>query len=242
MQKLVPFLLALSLAGSYAQASMLEVKNLNDKKYLVFKPKLLADLHLSLADSKGQVLGGFIQWQKQLNNCQSLSFAMNAGMYHPNYQPVGLYIEKLKPHTALNRDQGAGNFFMQPNGVVAWNQQKAMIVQTQHWEKTNFQAIYATQSGPMLVVDGKIMDKFLKDSDSRKIRNGVGIKNGQLYFVISQQRVNFYEFAQFFKEGLNVEQALYLDGSISSIYAPQIQRYDRAFKLGPMMGYIESSC
>lgn len=239
MKKLIPFLLALSLVGSYAQASMLDLKILNSKTYVVFKPQSLKNLYLGLNNSNGQVLGGFIAWQKQLPNCQNLSFAMNAGMYHPNYQPVGLYIENSKQMMPLNVSEGTGNFFMQPNGVVAWNQHKAIILKTKDWGHANFKAMYATQSGPMLVVDGKIMSQFLKDSDSKKIRNGVGIKDGQLYFVVSQQRVNFYEFAQFFKEGLQVEQALYLDGSISSIYAPTINRYDRAFKLGPMVGYIE---
>ena len=238
----MPILLSISLAGSYANASMLTVPQHNDKTYLVFAPQSLEHLVLALEDQNGKTIGSFNRWEKTLPKSQQLCFAMNAGMYHPDYQPVGLYIENSSETHALNTEDGTGNFFMQPNGVLAWNTQKAIIQTTKNWQKTNFKAAYATQSGPMLVIDRQIMSKFIKDSDSRKIRNGVGIKNGQLYFVISQQRVNFYEFAEFFQKGLGVEQALYLDGSISSIYAPAIKRYDRAYKLGPMLGYIQLAC
>ena len=242
MKKLTAVLLSLSLAGSFANASMLEVQGFAEKTYLVFKPQALSKLSLKLNDDQGKALGYFAAWQKQLSQCEELLFAMNAGMYHSDYTAVGLYIEKYQQLQVLNKEQGSGNFFLQPNGVLAWNEKKAVVVQTQDWEKQQFKAAYATQSGPMLVINGKIMSKFLPQSDSKKIRNGVGIKDGQLYFVLSQQRVNFYEFAQFFKENLGVEQALYLDGSISSIYAPSIKRHDRAYKLGPMLGYIQNRC
>lgn len=222
----------------HVYASELSIQKFKEKNYIVFQPLDLRQLHLGLNKQDGQVLGSFSAWQKMLTSCQPLKFGMNAGMYHPNYQPVGLYIEKYKQKVDLNTQQGFGNFFMQPNGVLAWNQNRAIIVPTSAWPAQAFKASYATQSGPMLVIDGKVMRKLIPNSDSKKIRNGVGIKDGHLYFVISQQSINFYEFAQFFKQRLGVEQALYLDGSISSIYAPSLNRYDRAFKLGPMLGYF----
>lgn len=222
----------------HVQAAEVSLQNFKAKNYVVFQPSDLSQLHLALNDHTGQVLGSFKAWQKLLTACQPLKFGMNAGMYHPNYQPVGLYIENSKQQVALNTQQGVGNFFMQPNGVLAWNKDHAIITTTSAWQAQSFNASYATQSGPMLVVNHQIMQNFIPESDSKKIRNGVGIKNGQLYFVMSQERVNFYEFAEFFKEKLSVKQALYLDGSISSIYAPTLKRYDRAFKLGPMLGYF----
>ncbi len=128
---------------------------------------------------------------------------------------------------------------MQPNGVLAWNKKQATIQITQKYAQSNFQAEYATQSGPMLVIDGKINNLFLPQSDSLKIRNGVGIKNNQLYFVISRDRISFYDFAQIFKNDLNIENALYLDGSVSSAYIPQVGRSDHRFNLGPIVGFVE---
>lgn len=206
----------------------------------VIQVKKLSDLQLFLNDPSQQPLLKFENIKKQLHSCQRLEFAMNAGMYHPDYAPVGLYIENRKQLTALNEQQGFGNFFMQPNGVMAWNDQQAVIETTQDFKKSRFKANYATQSGPMLIIDGKINPKFLADSDSLKIRNGVGVKDNTLYFVITRNRVNFYQFAQFFKEQLKIDNALYVDGSISSLYLPKVYREDRRYSLGPMIGSINS--
>ncbi len=92
-----------------------------------------------------------------------------------------------------------GELFLQPNGVFAWNKRQAVIWTTEQYEAKAFQPDYATQSGPMLVINGKLNPLFLGNSDSKKIRNGVGIKNNKLYFVISKNRVNFYNFAEFSK-------------------------------------------
>ncbi|VTX93181.1 phosphodiester glycosidase family protein [Acinetobacter ursingii] len=206
----------------------------------VIHVKKLSDLQLFLNDPSQQPLLKFENIKKQLHSYQRLEFAMNAGMYHPDYAPVGLYIENGKQLTPLNEQQGFGNFFMQPNGVVAWNDQQAVIETTQDFKTSRFKANYATQSGPMLIIDGKINPKFLADSDSLKIRNGVGIKDNTLYFVITRHRVNFYQFAQFFKDELNIDNALYLDGSISSLYLPKIYREDHRYRLGPMLGLLNS--
>ncbi|WP_151980683.1 phosphodiester glycosidase family protein [Acinetobacter guerrae] len=209
----------------------------------VIQIKKLSSLKLFLNDQSQKPLLKFKNIQKQLNACQTLEFAMNAGMYHSDYAPVGLYIEKGKQLTTLNEQQGFGNFFMQPNGVLAWNRQHAVIETTQDFKTSPFKANYATQSGPMLVIDGMINSKFLLDSNSLKIRNGVGVKDNTLYFVITRNRVNFYQFAAFFKDKLMIDNALYLDGSISSLYFPKIYREDQRYQLGPMIALLDSeSC
>jgi uncharacterized protein YigE (DUF2233 family) len=93
----------------------------------------------------------------------------------------------------------------------------------------------------MLVIDGKINSLFLPDSQSNKIRNGVGIRNNKLYFVISKNSVSFYKFAQFFQRSLKVEQALYLDGSISSLYVQKDKRNDQQFEMGPIVGWVDQT-
>ncbi|MDN5510736.1 phosphodiester glycosidase family protein [Acinetobacter sp.] len=199
------------------------------------------NLRLFLNDNQThQSLGKFKAVAKQLKPCEKLLFAMNAGMYHADYAPVGLYVEAAQQQQKLNTvKQAYGNFHLQPNGVLAWNSKQSLIATTQDYQKLNFNAEYATQSGPMLVIDGQINPQFLKDSDSFKIRNAVGIKDQSLYFVISRNAVSFYQFAQFFQQQLKVQNALYLDGSISSAYIPQLKRFDSRFNLGPMVAYIE---
>jgi len=199
------------------------------------------NLRLFLKDHQtNKPLRKFKAVARQLKACEKLLFAMNAGMYHADYAPVGLYVEASRQQQKLNMvKQAYGNFHLQPNGVLAWNRHHSLIAKTEDYQKLNFNAEYATQSGPMLVIDGQINPNFLKDSDSFKIRNGVGMKDQTLYFVISRNAVSFYQFAQFFKDQLNVQQALYLDGSISSAYIPQLKRSDSLFNLGPIVAYID---
>jgi uncharacterized protein YigE (DUF2233 family) len=99
---------------------------------------------------------------------------------------------------------------------------------------------FATQSGPMLVIDGALHPRFIPDSPSRYIRNGVGVSadGRRAYFVISQVRVNFAEFARMFRDALGTPQALYFDGNVSRLFAPDIGRRDMGFPMGPIVGTV----
>ncbi len=216
-----------------------QIENAADDQFEVIEISNLNQLRLFLKNPQNnQYYKSFDNIQHKLKSCEQLTFAMNAGMFHSNFSPVGLYIEQGNVIQALNEDKGWGNFFLQPNGVLAWNKRQAVIWTTEQYKAKAFQPDYATQSGPMLVMNGKINPLFLANSDSKKIRNGVGIKNNKLYFVISKNRVNFYNFAEFFQKNLKVEQALYLDGSISSLYLQKNNHNDRKFNMGPIIGLV----
>ncbi len=78
---------------------------------------------------------------------------------------------------------------------------------------------YAQQSGPQLLIDGKIHSAFTEGSVNQTVRNGVGIiDENTIVFAISQTKVNLYEFAAMFQEKYGCKNALYLDGAISEIY------------------------
>lgn len=228
-----------SICMSHVYAMQHQIIKVDNISYDVIKVDHLQQLRLFLKDPKNaRYYQKFAHIQKMLRTCEQLSFAMNAGMYHPDFQPVGLYVEEGKEFVELNEAQGFGNFFMQPNGVLAWNDKYAVIKTTTDYKSIRFKPRFATQSGPMLVYKGQVNSQFVADSNSLKIRNGVGVRNNQLYFVISQQRVNFYQFAQFFKQSLKIDNALYLDGSISSLYSSETKRHDKTFNLGPIVGEI----
>lgn len=228
-----------SICMSHVYAMQHQIIKVDNISYDVIKVDHLQQLRLFLKDPKNaRYYQKFAHIQKMLPACEKLSFAMNAGMYHPDFQPVGLYVEEGKEIVELNEAQGFGNFFMQPNGVLAWNDKYAVIKTTTDYKSMRFKPRFATQSGPMLVYKGQVNLQFLADSNSLKIRNGVGVRNNQLYFVISQKRVNFYQFAQFFKQNLKIDNALYLDGSISSLYLSKTKRQDKTFNLGPIVAEI----
>lgn len=182
---------------------------------------------------------------------QSLRFAMNAGMYHPNRAPVGLYIESGQTRFPLNLADGVGNFFLKPNGVFGIDRHgQAVITSTEdfarQYKNTNQNQTlnWATQSGPMLVIKGQLHPAFDRQSVSKTIRNGVGRVDAQhLVFAISQQPINFYDFAQLFRDQLGCQDALYLDGSISSIYLPDqpsidVKSLSQREDAGVMLGVV----
>ena len=171
---------------------------------------------------------------------KKLVFAMNAGMFKTDFSPLGLYVENGKTITKLNTIQKAhGNFYWQPNGVFYLTKEKKAIICTSKNFKPNANIQYATQSGPMLVIDGKLHAEFKKGATSVHYRNGVGIlPNGNLLFVMSKEKVNFYDFATFFKNK-NCENALYLDGFVSKTYLPSKNANDLGGNFGVIIGETE---
>ncbi len=192
-------------------------------------------------DTKGFPLGSFQSLARELDNQgQMLSFAMNAGMYGVDLKPIGLYVEDGVTARKLNRRSGAGNFHLKPNGVFYMDGGRAAVVETDTFARSGVKPQFATQSGPMLVIDGKLHSKFSATGVSEKIRNGVGVRDdGTVVFVISDTPVNFHAFATVFRDTYGCKNALFLDGSVSSVYAPELSRDDGLVPLGPMVGVVE---
>ena len=189
-------------------------------------------------DAKGQPYGGFAQLSQALSaQGQQLAFAMNAGMFGTDLKPIGLYVEGGQRLHKLNRASGYGNFHMKPNGVFYVVGGKAGVMDTDAFAKSGIKPDFATQSGPMLVINGAIHPKISPAGTSAKLRNGVCVNEGtKVEFVISDRPVTFYEFASFFRDTLGCKNALFLDGSVSSVYASELGRSDFLAQLGPMVG------
>jgi uncharacterized protein YigE (DUF2233 family) len=195
------------------------------------------NIELYLKDPNGKAYSQFQTLRKDLESRNKrLVFAMNAGMFMENLMPLGLYIENGKLIRKLNlRKNAYGNFYMQPNGVFFLSHKSAQISTTQQFNKND--VLFATQSGPMLIINNKLNPALNKLSKSRLIRNGVCLnKSMQVVFSISTKPVTFHEMAQYFKDELECENALYLDGAISQIYWPQKGRFGLKSEIGPMIG------
>jgi uncharacterized protein YigE (DUF2233 family) len=107
------------------------------------------------------------------NRSRHLLFATNGGMYHPDNSPVGLYIEEGRELVRANTSAGPGNFHMRPNGVFYLTGEVAGILETRAFIKQKPQVDFATQSGPMLVIDGEVNARFVRYGESRKYRVAV---------------------------------------------------------------------
>jgi uncharacterized protein YigE (DUF2233 family) len=195
------------------------------------------DIKLYWKGADGAAYGGFSRLADALKaRGRQLRFAMNAGMYETDLSPVGLFIEEGKQEHKVDNREGASNFHLKPNGVFYIGAGVAGILETSHFTSAAPAARYATQSGPMLVIDGRIHPKIQPTGTSAKIRNGVGVRDGALVtFAISEEPVTFYAFARLFRDGLNCPNALFLDGSISSLFAPNLKRADALSPMGPIV-------
>lgn len=234
--------LFLMLCCAPAAHAACEVRAFDDQDYTVcsFDPAT-DDIRLFRADETGTIFGSFFRLKNHLaERDQTLTFAMNGGMYHPDRSAVGLYIENGgDPEQRLITSDGPGNFGLLPNGVFCFGDGHAAVIESLRFQAEAPTCPNATQSGPMLVIDGDLHPRFLPDSDSRYIRNGVGVDDaGRVWFAISDDPVTFHEFGRLFRDGLNTPNALFLDGNISRIYAPEVGRVDAGFPMGPIIGVV----
>ena len=202
-------------------------------------------VNLFWKDRKGQRYGNFDNLKMGLQKArQELVFATNGGMFSPEMKPVGLYIENGLTINPIDlTDQASGNFYMKPNGVFLIEKTgNAKVVSSPDFVARNqsINTLFATQSGPMLVTNGNIHPKFNLTSKSKRIRSGVGIINSQkVAFVISHKPVNFYHFAKLFRDYLGCNNALYLDGAISQMHIPALNRFDKGLDYGVMIGVVK---
>mmetsp|Transcript_1707 Transcript_1707/g.2908 ORF Transcript_1707/g.2908 Transcript_1707/m.2908 type:complete len:246 (+) Transcript_1707:396-1133(+) len=202
------------------------------------------ELRLFLYDDAGRPFGQFNRVDTALEQTgKALGFAMNAGMYHDDRAPVGHYVEDGQEVMRVIPNAGPGNFGLLPNGVLCLSPGRARVIETLRYVDEQPGCTHATQSGPMLVIDGALHPRFLPDSTSRYVRNGVGTSadGTRAVFVISNNAVTFHDFGSLFRDVLRLPNALYFDGNISRLYAPDLNRDDFGFALGPIVGTVVSA-
>ena len=231
--------LALLLAPTAMQAADCRDTSFEGASYTLCEVTAGEDLRLFQSGPDG-AYGSFKNVDAALaTEGKALGFAMNAGMYHRDLAPVGLYVENGVEVSKLVTRAGPGNFGLLPNGVFCIDD-GFRVIESRVFRKERPDCRYATQSGPMLVIGGKLHPKLLADSDSLYVRNGVGVSRDgtRAVFAISNEAVNFHTFARLFRDALGLPDALYFDGNISRLYAPALGRHDGGFPMGPMVGTV----
>ncbi len=199
------------------------------------------ELRLVLADTQNMPLRSFQRLSTQLRTDRTrVLFAMNAGMFDNAGRPIGLLVVHGSQAHALNTRDDDGNFYLKPNGVFSLEDGAVRVETTEAFAARRATPDFATQSGPMLVIDGALHSRFSADGPSKNIRNGVGIGDAHTaLFAISNEPVSFGRFARLFRDELSCANALYFDGTISSAWIPSFKRKDHPAPLGPMVVVLE---
>lgn len=230
------------LAG--AGGAMADCRNIafDANPYTICEVTAAQDLRLFHSGKDGAVLGSFGRVDAALApEAKRLTFAMNAGMYHADRAPVGLLVVGGVEISSLVTQSGPGNFGLLPNGVFCIADSGFAVIESRDFAAARPGCRHATQSGPMLVINGKLHPRFIEGSDSRYIRNGIGVSadGKRAVLAISGRAVNFWDFGRLFRDHLELPNALYFDGKISRLYAPALRRDDFGFQMGPIIGLVE---
>lgn len=230
------------LCASWGWALEVKREAYEGRNYLIARVDLMKDrLALFQTGSDGKPLKGFANLKKHLRSRrEDLAFAMNAGMFKTDFTPLGLCISEGSEVAPINRAGGQGNFYWKPNGIFFIDDSGAHICKTENYRTVRLKVKLATQSGPMMVWEGMPHAEFKPTSTSRRIRNAVGIQSARaVVLVLSESPVTFHEMALLFRNGLGCNDALYLDGEISSIYAPSLGRTDETSHMGPILAVLQ---
>lgn len=190
----------------------------------------------ALAPEGGQPFRSLKAYSQSIDSA-SVAFAMNGGMYDKEGKPIGYYVEDSNRLKELNRNEGSGNFHLKPNGVFFGTGGKWQVRTTDDfYRNVGDRPEFGTQSGPMLVIDGKLHPEISQDGPSKATRNAVGIDNaGRAHFVITNSPASFGKLARYYRDELKTPDALYLDGNVSALWDPARGRMDSGASIGPLL-------
>lgn len=209
-----------------------------------------SDLRLFWKDPEGRPYRTFANLAASVRDeGRELVFAGNAGMYRTDFSPLGLYVEngeQLQRADTATIDlppRQVPNFYKKPNGVFFLDETGAGILPTDEFLDKQPTVRFATQSGPMLVIENVLHPALIPGSTDRTRRSGMGVcDGGQVRFAISDDEVNFHDFARLFRDGLACPNALFLDGGRGAgLYLPEMGRNDFSWHggYGPILGLVK---
>lgn len=153
-----------------------------------------ASIRMYWKDSKGIP---YMTFERLLKTNKNIEFITGVGKFSGEFSSTGLFIENGQlVHPIKTVQNSKVNLEIQPYGVFQINAAGASIAPLQA-KRAYKNAIWAIQSGPMLLMDGRINAAL--PNRTKTLRNGVGIKkNGKVYFACMEASMR--EFAEHFQK------------------------------------------
>lgn len=238
------------LVATSAQAQLCAEESFEDVAYVVCTiDPATSDLRLFWKNDQGKPYRTFSNVAAAVSDQgMELGLAVNAGMYQSDFSPLGLYVEngeQLRPADTVSiggPQRQIPNFYKKPNGIFFLDKTGAGILPTNEFLDAQPTVRFATQSGPMLVIENELYPALIPGSTDRTRRSGVGVcEDRQIRFAISNSRVNFHDFARLFRDELACPNALFLDGGRGvGLYLPEMGRNDFPWHggYGPIFGLV----
>lgn len=151
-----------------------------------------------------------------------VAFAMNGGIFERPEEATGLLISGGTEIHPVNLANGAGNFFLKPNGILfRTSDGKWRIVESVEFAGARSHSIAtvtdATQSGPLILRQGIIHPAIQPTSQNKLLRNAACVDaKGGLHLIMTRGDGTFHDVARAAID-MACTDALYLDGVISSV-------------------------
>lgn len=222
----------------FVPAAQLDTMRFEGIPWITVRHSSADDIRLYLYTPHGTGWKRFPRLAKRLEALgDTLVFAMNAGMFHSDFRPVGLAVSAGTLFSPLNLDSASGNFFLKPNGVFWIEGKTAHISESRKFQDLGAKPDLATQSGPLLLEADKIHPRLDSLSPSLYPRNAVGIRGDSVFWAVSDSGVNLHSTARLFRDLLRCSDALFLDGH-PSLWAPAAGRRDTLLEMGPILGIV----
>lgn len=222
----------------FVAAAQLDTLRFDGAPWTLVRHRGSEGIRLYLDNPQGAAWRKFPRLAKALESSgDTLVLAMNAGMFHPDFRPVGLAVSEGAILSPLNLDSAGGNFFLKPNGVFWVEGKAAHIAESRRFLELGAKPDLATQSGPLLLEAGKIHPRLDSLSKSLYPRNAVGIRGDSVFWAVSDSGVNLHSTARLFRDLLRCSDALFLDGH-PSLWAPAAGRRDTLLEMGPILGIV----
>jgi len=222
----------------FLPAAQLDTLRFEGVPWITVRHSSADDVRLYLFNPHGAAWKKFPRLAKALETSgDTLGFAMNAGMFHPDFRPVGLVVSGGRLQSPLNLDSASGNFFLKPNGVFWIKGRTAHISESRKYLELAIKPDLATQSGPLLLEAGKIHPRLDSLSKSLYPRNAVGIRGDSVFWAVNDSGVNLHQTARLFRDLLHCSDALFLDGH-PSLWAPTASRKDSLLEMGPILAIV----